>query len=219
MASVVVFLAISCLAVAHSSFINVYPNIEQQPVSVDPGQPLFLTPLIEQGKIAEALSAAEVHFNGFHGVKSYSGYLTVDKRYNSNLFFWFFPSSSNYADDPVLLWLQGGPGATSLIGLFAENGPFKPKSKSGVTVRKYSWTAVASVLYIDNPVGTGYSFTSGGYSQNETSVGENIYTALLQFFQLFPELQKNDFFVTGESYGGKRKCTIHVKLKFINKII
>jgi vitellogenic carboxypeptidase-like protein len=60
------------------------------------------------------------------------------------------------------------------------------------------------VIYIDNPVGTGFSFTdSGGYCQNETQVGEDLYTALQQFFLLFPELQKNDLFVAGESYGGK----------------
>lgn len=51
--------------------------------------------------------------------------------------------------------------------------------------------------------GTGYSFTNKGYAQNETKVGEDLYSALIQFFTLFPDLQKNDFFVSGESYGGK----------------
>jgi len=56
---------------------------------------------------------------------------------------------------------------------------------------------------------TGYSFTKSddGYARNETVVGEDLYNALLQFFQLFPELQKNEFYVTGESYAGNReKC-------------
>lgn len=54
----------------------------------------------------------------------------------------------------------------------------------------------------------GYSFTESddGYARNETAVGEDLYNALLQFFQLFPELQKNEFYVTGESYAGKSKC-------------
>lgn len=117
--------------------------------------------------------------------------------------FGFFLLQKNAETAPVILWLQGGPGATSLIGLFAENGPFEPKSKHGLKLRKYSWTNLYSVLYIDNPVGTGYSFTNGGYAQNETKVAEDLYNGLLQFFQLFPEYQKNDFYVTGESYGGK----------------
>lgn len=185
-------------------FFNVYGKIKQEPVTGDPGAPLILTPLIEQGKIQEAVKASEVNFNGFKNVKSYAGYLTVNKNYNSNMFFWYFPSATNPETSPVLLWLQGGPGATSLIGLFAENGPFKVKSKHGLQLRKYAWTTNHNVIYIDNPVGTGYSFTSeGGYAKNETAVGQDLYNALVQFFQLFPDLQKNEFYVSGESYGGK----------------
>ncbi|KAK9745893.1 Serine carboxypeptidase [Popillia japonica] len=180
-------------------FVNPYRTIREEPVTDDPGPALYLTPLIEQGKIKQARNAAQVNFAGFKNVSSYSGYLTVDKQFDSNMFFWFFPSFSNFETDPVVLWLQGGPGASSLIGLFAENGPFKP-AKHGVNLRKYNWVHGHSVIYIDNPVGAGYSFTNGGYVKNETVVGQNLYKALLQFFQLFPELQKNDFFVTGESY-------------------
>jgi carboxypeptidase C (cathepsin A) len=60
----------------------------------------------------------------------------------------------------------------------------------------------------------GYSFTSrdDGYAKNETVIGEELYNALLQFFQLFPELQKSEFYVTGESYAGKSKCLQFVKV-------
>lgn len=168
------------------------------------GEPLILTPLIKAGKIKEAQEASEVKFSGFKNVKSYSGYFTVNDKYNSNLFFWFFPSRSSYANDPVVLWLQGGPGSSSLTGLFLENGPFQVKSKHGLKFRSQSWIETHSIIYIDNPVGTGFSFTKdGGYLENEAQVGEQLYEALLQFFQLFPNLQKNQFFVTGESYAGK----------------
>lgn len=186
-------------------FINVYPKIKVLKVKDDPGEPLYLTPLIEAGKIKEAQTKAQVKFSGFKNIKSYSGYLTVNKKYNSNLFFWFFPSETNSATAPVVLWLQGGPGATSLIGLFTENGPYVIKRKHGLKLREYTWMKNHNVIYIDNPVGTGYSFTQkdDGYAQNEVAVGQDLYNALLQFFQLFPDLQKNDFFVTGESYAGK----------------
>lgn len=201
-------LVILLLAVLHYDsvscrFPNVYPRFTPEPISDDPGQPLILTPLIEQNKIKEALIASEVSFNGFKHIKSYSGYFTVNKPYNSNMFFWYFPSLGNLASDPIILWLQGGPGATSLFGLFGENGPFTVKSKKGLKLRKYAWTNSHSVIYIDNPVGTGYSFTNGGYAQNETQVGADLYNALTQFFTLFPDLQKNDFFIAGESYAGK----------------
>ncbi|XP_063925748.1 venom serine carboxypeptidase [Zophobas morio] len=198
-----------------AAFPNVYGKIKQYPLGDNPGLPLILTPFIEQGKIKEALSASEVHFNGFKGIKSYSGYFTVNKPYDSNMFFWFFPSQTNFENSPVILWLQGGPGATSLIGLFAENGPFTVMSQHGLKLRKYSWTNTHSVIYIDNPAGTGYSFTNNGFSENETQVGLDLYNALQQFFLMFPQLVKNDFFVCGESYGGKYvpaiAYTIHTK--------
>ncbi|XP_060528708.1 venom serine carboxypeptidase-like isoform X2 [Cylas formicarius] len=159
--------------IASASFPNVYPRIKNEKLNGDPGVPLFLTPLIEQNKIKDAQDAAQVHFNGFKNIKSFAGYLTVDKGFDSNMFFWFFPSQTDYTNAPVLLWLQGGPGASSLIGLFAEHGPFIVKPKHGLKLRPYAWTKTHSVLYIDNPVGTGYSFTNKGNAQNETKVGES----------------------------------------------
>ncbi|XP_049785115.1 venom serine carboxypeptidase [Schistocerca cancellata] len=208
----VCFVLVSFCAFHVDSLFNVYPRIQPLPVEGDPGEPLFLTPLIEEGRIKEAqrLALVGVGINegcteNCHRVKSYSGYLTVNKTFNSNLFFWFFPAETNSATAPVILWLQGGPGASSLFGLFTENGPFSITRWNFLKRRKYSWTKTHSVIYIDNPVGTGFSFTENdaGYARNETAVGKDLYNALVQFFTLFPELQKNDFYVTGESYGGK----------------
>lgn len=100
---------------------------------------------------------------------------------------------------------KGGPGASSLFGLFTENGPFQLTAKQKLLPRKYSWHLNHNLIYIDNPVGTGFSFTDSedGYAKNEKDVGENLLRALQQFFLLFPDLQKNEFFLTGESYGGK----------------
>ncbi|XP_071438643.1 venom serine carboxypeptidase-like [Hetaerina americana] len=205
--SLIVTIVFIKVNLVHSSFINVYPKYEQLPVTGDPGNPLFLTPLIEQGRIEEGrrLSLVE-NLPDASNITSYAGYLTVNKEINSNLFFWFFPSEVDYLNAPVLLWLQGGPGATSLYGLFTENGPFFiDKGNKTLKLREYSWTKSHSVIYIDNPVGTGYSFTDNnkGYATNETAVGKDLYNAVVQFFQLFHELQRNDFYVTGESYAGK----------------
>lgn len=201
------FLLTICAGICISNstaFINIYPKIKQQPLSknADPGSPLILTPLIKAGRIKEAQTAASVSLDEFRNTPSYSGYFTVNEQYYSNLFFWYFPATVDPQNAPVVLWLQGGPGATSLFGLFGENGPFEVKSEKMV-LRKYSWSIGHNLIYIDNPVGVGYSFTEGGFSTNESVIGENLYRALVQFFQLFPDLQKNEFYVTGESYGGK----------------
>ncbi|CAH2052589.1 unnamed protein product, partial [Iphiclides podalirius] len=110
----------------------------------------------------------------------------------------------NNKEAPVIVWLQGGPGASSLYGLFTENGPLKVINGK-FERRKYNWALSHHIIYIDNPVGTGFSFTKNpkGYCTNETQVGENLYATITQFFQLFPELQANKFFITGESYAGK----------------
>uniref|UniRef100_A0A672I3B6 Probable serine carboxypeptidase CPVL n=1 Tax=Salarias fasciatus TaxID=181472 RepID=A0A672I3B6_SALFA len=167
---------------------------------VDPGSPLFLTPYLEKGAIDEARKLSLVGKLPGADVKSHAGYLTVNKKYNSNLFFWFFPAKA-----PVLLWLQGGPGGTSLFGLFVEHGPYVVYKNLTVGLRDYAWTSRYSVLYIDNPVGTGFSFTDDdkGFAQNQDDVGRDLYSALTQFFQIFPEYQSNDFYATGESYAGK----------------
>lgn len=59
------------------------------------------------------------------GIRSHSGYITVDETYNSNTWFWYFPVEGHEeSETPLVLWLQGGPGASSLFGLFEELGPF-----------------------------------------------------------------------------------------------
>lgn len=177
----------------------------QRPISEgDVGEPLFLTPLIEDGKIAEAQNLSFVPLP-IDWVTSYSGFLTVDKPTNSNMFFWYFEAASDPENAPVLIWLQGGPGASSLFGLFTENGPFNIDAEANIVRRKYSWHLNHHLIYIDNPVGTGFSFTEHdtGYVTDETEVGANLYETLRQFYLLFPNLQKNHLFLSGESYGGK----------------
>ena len=86
----------------------------------------------------------------------------------------------NAKDAPVLLWLQGGPGGSSLFGLFNENGPFQVKENLEVTKRQTSWTLTHHVIYIDQPVGTGFSFTKLDkcMAQNQDNVATDLYNAL-----------------------------------------
>ncbi|CAH1392267.1 unnamed protein product [Nezara viridula] len=201
------------------AFFKPYPKFRSIPSIEDAGDPLFLTPYIEEGRIQEGQEAAKVKLSGTN-VTSYSGYLTVNKTFNSNLFFWFFPSEADPKNAPVVLWLQGGPGSSSLFGLFCENGPFSVDKSLALAERKYYWSQLFNVIYIDNPVGTGFSFTESDseYATDEVKVGKDLYSALSQFFQLFPDLQKNDFFVSGESYAGKYIPSIGYTIHKNNKI-
>lgn len=113
-----------------------------------------------------------------------------------------FPSQHDPDNDPVLLWLNGGPGCSSLIGLSYENGPFKFKPNStDMEANPYSWNRKANLLYLESPGGVGFSI---GPSVNVTdaSVQEANLQAMLTFFAKYPSLRSNPFYISGESYAG-----------------
>lgn len=187
------------------AFRNPYPRYKAFHDGGDPGEPLFLTDLIKAGDLEKAREDAKVQHEDMTAVASYSGYFTVDKKLGANTFFWYFPAEVAPANASVLVWLQGGPGASSLFGLFSENGPYSIASTGALKRRKYSWHLQHHIIYIDNPVGTGFSFVTDerGYAKTESDVGNNLYEAVSQFFQLFPDLRSHPFYITGESYAGK----------------
>jgi serine carboxypeptidase-like clade IV len=109
------------------------------------------------------------------------------------------------ATDPVILWLTGGPGCSSILALLSENGPYRMKPNStDLIINPYSWNEKANVLYVDQPVGTGFSYsnTSKDYAHNEKKIAEDMYNFLKEFLQAFPKYANLKFAVTGESYAG-----------------
>ncbi|XP_054157694.1 probable serine carboxypeptidase CPVL [Oppia nitens] len=176
---------------------------------------LFLTPFIESGRIAAGQQASLVTgLPDAPNITSYSGYLTVNKEFNSNMFFWYFPALNKDKRAPLLIWLNGGPGDSSLSGLFNRNGPLILDENGRPSIRQYTWAQEFSMIYIDNPVGAGFSFTQNdlGYARNDTDVSRDLYTALQQFFTLFPNERLNDFYITGESYAGKFVVALAYKI-------
>jgi cathepsin A (carboxypeptidase C) len=133
-------------------------------------------------------------------VKQYSGYLD-DKENDKHLFYWFFESRNDPENDPVVLWLNGGPGCSSLTGLFMELGPSSINKNLEVVYNEYSWNSNASVIFIDQPVNVGFSYSSKSVSDTVTA-GKDIYALLTLFFKQFPEYAHQDFHLAGESYFG-----------------
>uniref|UniRef100_A0A4W5RRA8 Carboxypeptidase n=1 Tax=Hucho hucho TaxID=62062 RepID=A0A4W5RRA8_9TELE len=134
--------------------------------------------------------------------KQYSGYFNVAD--NKHLHYWFVESQKDPAASPVVLWLNGGPGCSSLDGLLTEHGPFLIQNDGmSLEYNPYSWNMIANVLYLESPAGVGFSYSDdSNYTTNDTEVSMNNYLALKEFFKAFPEYIKNEFFLTGESYGG-----------------
>ena len=185
------------------------------------GDPLLLTSFIDQNCFDEARNLSKVR-SSFLDIESFSGFLTVDRQKNSHMFFWFIPKNTpakenNASRAPLILWLQGTQvGCSSLIGLFTENGPFEViNGELSEVKRKYAWTDEYNVLYVDQFIGSGFSYTEdkdNGYISTEKEVSDHLYEALVQFYQLFPEYKRNDLFIAGESHSGKHVPAIANKI-------
>ncbi|KAK1671470.1 Alpha/Beta hydrolase protein [Colletotrichum godetiae] len=88
------------------------------------------------------------------GVNSYSGYIDIAP--NVHVFFWFFESRRDPAKDPVTLWLNGGPGSDSLIGLFEEIGPCEVVENMTTVLRDYAWNEISNILFLSQPEEVGF---------------------------------------------------------------
>ncbi|CCD66273.1 Serine carboxypeptidase ctsa-3.1 [Caenorhabditis elegans] len=139
--------------------------------------------------------------------KSYSGYVDANANGTWKMHYMLTESRSNPDTDPLLVWFNGGPGCSSLGGLFEELGPFYVNF-DGQTLYEnpYAWNAKANVLYLESPIGVGYSYdtTTPGYFQanDDQSAAQN-YQALTNFFNVAqPKYTNRTFYLSGESYAG-----------------
>jgi len=126
------------------------------------------------------------------------------------LFYWFVESQNDPANDPVVLWLNGGPGCSSFDGFVYEHGPFHFEdgpmgAEQVLTLNHESWNKVANMIYLDSPAGVGLSYSTNpnvDYITNDKITANDSRNFLLKFFTAYPEFSKNDFYIAGESYAG-----------------
>ncbi|KAI5578480.1 hypothetical protein POPTR_008G034800v4 [Populus trichocarpa] len=159
---------------------------------------------------------------------NHAGYYKIENSHDARMFYFFFESRTS-KKDPVVIWLTGGPGCSSELAMFYENGPYTIANNLSLVRNKYGWDKVSNLLYVDQPTGTGYSYSTDrrDIRHNEEGVSNDLYDFLQAFFKEHPELAKNDFYITGESYAGhyipafaarvhrgnKAKEGIHINLK------
>ncbi|XP_028782093.1 serine carboxypeptidase-like 27 isoform X2 [Neltuma alba] len=143
------------------------------------------------------------------GFAQYSGYVTVNEQAGRALFYWLIesPSSRGPKSRPLVLWLNGGPGCSSIAyGLAEEIGPFRISSDGkSLYMNPYAWNNLANILFIESPAGVGFSYsneTSDLYSAGDQRTAEDAYTFLVNWFERFPQYKYRDFYIAGESYAG-----------------
>jgi carboxypeptidase C (cathepsin A) len=136
--------------------------------------------------------------------KQLAGHLTANSSCGAYLYFWFVESKNDPENAPIVLWLNGGPGSSSFLGFFAENGPYKINKDLTLSDNPYTWNANAHYLLIDQPAGTGLSFVENEdcYVQSEDEATAQLYTGLQEFFNRWPQYRKSRLFIFGQSFGG-----------------
>ncbi|CAH2034597.1 unnamed protein product [Thlaspi arvense] len=162
------------------------------------------------------------HLPGFEGPLPFeleTGYIGVGEAEEDQMFYYFIKSESNPKEDPLLVWLTGGPGCSSFSGLVYENGPlaFKVEAYNGsipsLVSTTYSWTKVANIIYLDQPVGTGFSYSRNPLADIPSDTGSAkrvdeflrkilflLLVIVVQWLAKHPEYFSNPFYVTGNSY-------------------
>lgn len=121
---------------------------------------------------------------------------------NNDMFYWLFPSRQNADKDPLLIWLTGGPGCSSELAIFAENGPMQLKDGEPV-INPISWNNNANLLFVDQPIGTGFSKGSIlDIPRNENKVAEHFGIFLTGLYNKYPEFKERPMYISGESYAG-----------------
>ncbi|KAF8689256.1 hypothetical protein HU200_042047 [Digitaria exilis] len=159
------------------------------------------------------------HLPGFQGRLPFdlqTGYVEVDDSNGVRLFYYFIRSERSPTDDPLMLWVTGGPGCSVLTALAYEIGPLRFDLNSytdGVprlVHKEDSWTKVSNVIFLDSPVGTGFSYsgTEQGYQSSDTKAVNQILFFLKKWFDEHPEFLANPLYIAGDSYSGKIVPTV-----------
>ncbi|KAK4793407.1 hypothetical protein SAY86_023842 [Trapa natans] len=146
-------------------------------------------------------------YSGKLPFKLETGYVSVD---DSELFYYFIESQGNPMEDPIFLWLTGGPGCSSFSGIVYEIGPmeFDIQNYAGGLPRlrpyEYAWTKAASIIFVDSPVGTGFSYstTAEGWYSSDSKSALQAYQFLRKWMLAHPKYLALQLFIGGDSYSG-----------------
>nr|POE58492.1 serine carboxypeptidase-like 45 [Quercus suber] len=134
--------------------------------------------------------------------QQFSGYISVDEKQNRALFYYFVEAESQPGSKPLVLWLNGGPGCSSVASAFLEHGPFKVKGDNLVR-NEYNWNKEANMLYLESPAGVGFSYSANKsfytHVNDEITARDNL-IFLQRWFAKYPEYRDTDFFIAGVSY-------------------
>ncbi|CAI0625463.1 unnamed protein product [Linum tenue] len=140
------------------------------------------------------------------GFRQFAGYIDIDVKTGKSLFYYFVEAQSTPLSKPLSLWLNGGPGCSSMGGgAFTELGPFYPRGDGrSLRINRMSWNRASNLLFVESPAGVGWSYsnTSSDYKIGDAATAMDMRVFLIKWLAKFPEYKSLPFFLTGESYAG-----------------
>ncbi|KAF2491000.1 pheromone-processing carboxypeptidase KEX1 [Lophium mytilinum] len=169
---------------------------------------LFYSAALVPGALAEK-TAADYYVHELPGapeplLKMHAGHIEVDPAHHGNIFFWHYQNRHIANKQRTVIWLNGGPGCSSMDGAMMEIGPYRVREGGKLEYNDGSWDEFANVLFVDNPVGTGFSYVdSNSYLHELDEMKDQFIIFLEKWFALFPEYEHDDIYIAGESYAGQ----------------
>lgn len=137
-------------------------------------------------------------------IHMHAGHLPINPEHHGALFFWHFASKHTADKSRTVIWLNGGPGCSSLIGAWMEIGPFRFQDENTMIENNGSWHLFTNLLFVDQPVGTGFSYIDTDYLLHELDEMANQFLGFLdRYLDIFPELRLHDIYLAGESFAGQ----------------
>ncbi|KAM3714378.1 hypothetical protein ACB098_01G329700 [Castanea mollissima] len=154
----------------------------------------------------------------------FSGYVTVNEQHGRALFYWLTEATSFPEKKPLVLWLNGGPGASSVAyGASEEIGPFRINSTgSSLYLNEYSWNREANLLFLESPAGVGFSYTNTSSNLKDSGdkrTAEDALVFLISWMSRFPQYKNREFYIAGESYAGHYVPQLAEKIVEYNKAL
>ncbi|XP_057769707.1 serine carboxypeptidase-like 25 [Salvia miltiorrhiza] len=141
------------------------------------------------------------------GFQQFSGYVTVNAAAGRALFYWLTEAVQNPSSKPLVVWLNGGPGCSSVgYGASEEIGPFRiSKTSSGLYLNKFSWNNLANLLFLETPAGVGFSYTNRSsdlFDTGDRRTAKDSLQFLVRWLDRFPRYKNREIYLSGESYAG-----------------
>ncbi|KAI0511851.1 hypothetical protein KFK09_012485 [Dendrobium nobile] len=154
--------------------------------------------------------------------EQFSGYVVVNEKHGRALFYWLTEANINAHGKPLVLWLNGGPGCSSVAyGASEEIGPFRiNQTGSGLYLNKYSWNREANILFLESPVGVGFSYTNTSSDLKKSGderTAQDSLIFLIRWMERFPQYKHRELYIAGESYAGHYVPQLAKKINDYNK--